>query len=143
MPSNIKSPFSCKPINQISLESPRCIFRADEPVFRHRASLSLSLFPLCLWAEPAIRSHAMCSLSSMGAQLFAGGTHARARMNDWHSGDLPGRQPTAGMELSAVLGRGVTARCCVICLQQTCCLRGPKAAKYFRSTKGQLGDWYS
>jgi len=80
-------------------------------------SLSLSLFPRCGWPKPASRSHAMCSLSSKGAQLFAGGTQAGARMNEWHSGDPPGRQPTAGMELRAVLGRGVTACCCVICLR--------------------------
>lgn len=77
--------------------------------------------------DPVTRSHAaMCSLSSSGAELFAGGTHAGGQMNDWHSGDSPSLLlshphclPDSSLLLGwrAVFGQGVMAHCCVIRLR--------------------------
>ena len=104
-------------------------------LYRHRA---LSIFPPSRRPKPAIRSHAMCSLSSRGAQLFAGGTHAGARVNDWHSGDLPGWQPTTGMEGCFRTGcHGLLL--CHSSAVEACCLRGRRQQKYFHTSKGQLG----
>lgn len=117
-----------------AMESPWYIFRAAELVYRH--PLSLALFSQCCWPEPAIRSHAMCSLSSRGAQLFAGGTYAGARMNDWHSGDLPGWQPPAGVEDCFRTGcRGSS-----LCHSSAVGMLSPgqKAAKWIHTLKGQL-----
>lgn len=72
---------------------------------------TLPSFPQCCRPASAVRSHAMCSLSSREMQLFAGGTHARTRLNDWHSGDLSGSRP---MGCASLLGQSVAACCCVI-----------------------------
>lgn len=85
---------SCTDSVSLSLTHPH-------PSLSPSLSLSFSMVPL---AKPAIRSHAMCSLSSRRVQLFAGGTHAGAWMNSWHSGDLPGCQWAAGVE--GCFGRG-------------------------------------
>lgn len=67
-----------------TMESPWYIFRAAEHRIQTQSplSLSLALFPPCRRPKPAIRSHAMCSLSSRGAQLFAGG-HTCWGPNEW------------------------------------------------------------
>lgn len=113
------------------MESPWYIFRAAELVCRHRA-FSLTFFPWCRWPKPATRSHAMCSLSSRGAQLFAGGIQAEACMNDWHSSDLEGSSP---LGCGTVLGQGAVAFCPIIRLQPVCCLWGRRQQNVFRLQK--------
>lgn len=58
-------------------------------------------------------------------------------MNDWHSGDLPGWQPTAGVEGCFRTGcHGL-----LLCHSSVVGMLSPgqKAAKCFHTSKGQLG----
>ena len=55
-------------------------------------------FPQSCWPKPAIRSHAMCSLSSRETQLCAGGTHTRDQV-EWLAFWWPLWQPTDGMSV--------------------------------------------
>lgn len=121
------------------MEIPWYIFRAAEHRIQTQSplSLSLALFPPCRWPKPAIRSHAMCSLSNRGAQLFAGGTHAGARMNDWHSCDLPGWQQTPGMEGCFRTGCH-SLLLCHSSVVQACCLRGRRLQNIFTPLKGSF-----
>lgn len=96
---------------------------------------SHSLFPWCHWPKPASRSHAMCSLSSRGAQVFAGGTHAEA---EWMTGILVTSQDGSGPPgCRAVLGQGIAACCCVIRLQSP----RQNTVKSFHTSKSQM-VWY-
>lgn len=113
------SPLTSTNINSHNCHSPPCFWTVERtpcalppastlPVLlntTHRDSPPPS-FPQSCWPAPAIRSHAMCSLSSREMQLFAGGTHAGTKLNDWHSGDLSGSRP---MGCASVLGQSVAA----------------------------------